>query len=155
MYDNLMNKFKFGNMNAAKIHTDSDYRRMIYNFRGNFARLADELTKRGDKQRAIAVLDEAEKMMPDQCAPHNIYSYTMIDAYYKTGSYDKGNKIIDLVANRANQDLRYIRSLSPAMRNAFDDDENMNGYFIESFVQKCRQAGQEDMAKKLEAMLPK
>ena len=93
--------------------------------------------------------------MPDQCAPHNIYSYTMIDAYYKTGSYDKGNKIIDLVANRANQDLRYIRSLSPAMRNAFDDDENMNGYFIESFVQKCRQAGQEDMAKKLEAMLPK
>ncbi len=79
----------------------------------------------------------------------------MIDAYYKAGAYDKGNKIIDIVANRANQDLRYIKSLNPNQRSAFDDDENMDGYFIESFVQKCRQAGQEDMAKKLEAMLPK
>lgn len=155
MYDNLMNKFKFGNLNNTQAHTDSDYRRMIYNFRGNFARLADELTKRGDKERALAILDQAEKMMPDHCAPHNIYSYTMIDAYYKAGAYDKGNKIIDIVANRANQDLRYIRSLNPNQRGAFDDDENMDGYFIESFVQKCRQAGQEDMAKKLEAMLPK
>jgi tetratricopeptide (TPR) repeat protein len=155
MYDNLMNKFKFGNLNSTQAHTDSDYRRMIYNFRGNFARLADELTKRGDKERALAILDQAEKMMPDHCAPHNIYSYTMIDAYYKAGAYDKGNKIIDIVANRANQDLLYIKSLNPNQRSAFDDDENMDGYFIESFVQKCRQAGQEDMAKKLEAMLPK
>jgi hypothetical protein len=155
MYDNLMNKFKFGNLNSTQAHTDSDYRRMIYNFRGNFARLADELTKRGDTERALAILDQAEKMMPDHSAPHNIYSYTMIDAYYKAGAYDKGNKIIDIVANRANQDLLYIKSLNPNQRSAFDDDENMDGYFIESFVQKCRQAGQEDMAKKLEAMLPK
>ena len=91
MYDNLMNKFKFGNLNNTQAHTDSDYRRMIYNFRGNFARLADELTKRGDTERALAILDQAEKMMPDHSAPHNIYSYTMIDAYYKAGEIGRAS----------------------------------------------------------------
>ena len=43
MYNNVMNKFVFGNMNDEKVYLDENNLRMTTNFRINFSRLAEEL----------------------------------------------------------------------------------------------------------------
>ena len=43
MYDNLINKFKWGNMGDPNVYLDETNMRMTMNFRNNFARLADAL----------------------------------------------------------------------------------------------------------------
>lgn len=152
MYDNLMNKFKFGNFNDPKVHADADYRRMIYNFRGNFARLADAMTERGEKEKAIAVLDYSEKMMPDHSAIHNIYSYTTINAYYQAGAPDKARKIIETVAKRTTADLKYFNSLPRWRQASYSDDVRMGEYFFQTAIRMAREYKQDDLVKQLEDM---
>ena len=46
MFENLVNKFKWGNMQDTSIYLDETNMRMTMNFRNNFARLADALIKK-------------------------------------------------------------------------------------------------------------
>ena len=43
MYDNVMNKFKWGNLGDSTIYLDETNMRMTLNFKNNFSRLADAL----------------------------------------------------------------------------------------------------------------
>lgn len=43
MYDNMMNKFKYGNMNDPKVYIDENNSRMMTNIRNSFNRLATGL----------------------------------------------------------------------------------------------------------------
>lgn len=153
MYDNLMNKFRFGNLNAPGVHTDSDLARMVFNFRGNFGRLAESLIERGDKQRAIEVLDRSLELMPDAVAPYNVYMYNTIEAYYNAGAPEKGNKIASEVADKVLDELRYFRSLSNRHARAYEQDAEVNEYFVRSFIRKAQEAQQTDFAKQLEQKL--
>src|ERR1019366_1324974 len=64
MYDNVMNKFKWGNMESGKIYLDDKIRNMTINLRNNFERLADALLQEGKKSMVIAVLDKCVSSIP-------------------------------------------------------------------------------------------
>jgi tetratricopeptide (TPR) repeat protein len=152
MYDNLMNRFKFGNVSDPNVHIDSDLRRMIFNFRGNYARLADALIARGEKEKAIAVLDRSLELMPDRAAHYNVYMYNTIEAYYDAGNMEKANALTEKVAQNVTDELRYIKSLPRRYAVAYEQDAEVAEYFVRSFAKKAQQMGQEEFAKKLELM---
>ena len=152
MYDNLLKKFKFGNIETEGIHVDTDLRRMIFNFRGNFARLAEAFLKRGDKQKAIEVLDYSQKMMPDHAAQYNFYMFTTIDAYYEAGAYEKANELTEIVATRLVDELKYIERLPKNEQKYWDQETQLNNYFIQKFIRTAKEKGEADFTKKLEEM---
>lgn len=49
MYNNMMNKFLWGNMNKEGVYLDQTNMGMTMNFRNNFARLAESLLESGKK----------------------------------------------------------------------------------------------------------
>lgn len=53
MYDNLMNKFKFGGINKAGIYIDENTMRMCYTHRRIFTQLITQLLKEGKKDKAL------------------------------------------------------------------------------------------------------
>ena len=64
MYDNLMNKFKFGGIDKPGIYIDENAMRMCYSHRRIFSQLVQQLIREGKKDKAKAALDYAEKMIP-------------------------------------------------------------------------------------------
>ena len=52
MYDNLMNKFKFGGIDKPGIYIDENVMRMCYTHRRVFAQLIEQLMKEGKKDKA-------------------------------------------------------------------------------------------------------
>ncbi|MEY2938660.1 MAG: hypothetical protein RL062_1249, partial [Bacteroidota bacterium] len=52
MYQNMMTKFQFGNMDKGNIYLDENNRRMVTNLRLQFSHLAEQLIEQGDKKRA-------------------------------------------------------------------------------------------------------
>ena len=114
MYENLMNRFKFGNINDPNVHVDTDLRRMIFNFRGNYSRLAEALIERGYNEQAIEVLDRSVEVMPSHAADYNIYMYSTIQNYYDAGANDKANALVEEVADRLIGELKYYDGLSTA-----------------------------------------
>ncbi|WP_455586111.1 protein O-mannosyl-transferase family [Bacteroides sp.] len=113
MYDNLMNKFKFGGIDKPGIYIDENVMRMCYTHRRVFAQLVEQLMKEGQKDKALAALDYAEKMIPAYNVPYDWQngSVQMAEAYYQLGEMEKADKIMDALANKAIEYLTWYLSL--------------------------------------------
>ena len=61
MYDNLMNKFKFGGIDKEGIYIDENAMRMCYSHRRIFSQLIGQLIREGKTDKAKAALEYADK----------------------------------------------------------------------------------------------
>ena len=113
MYDNLMNKFKFGGIDKPDIYIDENTMRMCYTHRRIFAQLITQLMKEGKKDKALAALEYAEKMIPAFNVPYDVQNgaLEMAEAYYQLGNNTKADQIIDELANKSVEYLTWYLSL--------------------------------------------
>lgn len=113
MYDNLMNKFKFGGIDKLGIYIDENAMRMCYTHRRTFAQLITQLMKEGKKDKALAALEYAEKMIPAFNVPYDVQNgaLEMAEAYYQLGNNTKADQIIDELANKSVEYLTWYLSL--------------------------------------------
>ena len=113
MYDNLMNKFKFGGIDKPGIYIDENTMRMCYTHRRIFAQLITQLMKEGKKDKALAALEYAEKMIPAFNVPYDVQNgaLELAEAYYQLGNNTKADQIIDELANKSVEYLTWYLSL--------------------------------------------
>lgn len=114
MYDNLMNKFKFGGINKAGIYIDENTMRMCYTHRRIFTQLITQLLKEGKKDKALKALEYCERMIPASNVPYDYQNsaQSMAEAYYLLGQKAKGDKIMDALANKSMEYLIWYLSMS-------------------------------------------
>ncbi len=114
MYDNLLHKFKFGGVDQKGVYLDENTLRMCFTHRRVFSQLAVQLVKEGKKDKALDILDYAEKMLPSFNIPHDwsTGSFQMAEAYYQLGQIEKGDKIMDELANKSLEYLAWYLSLN-------------------------------------------
>lgn len=108
MYDNVMNKFKFGGVDNPDIYLDETVMRMCYTHRRMFSELAMQLLREGKNEKALAVLDRVEKEIPSAIVPHDAISSGSLDlaeCYMKLGQKEKGTHILKQLGDRS---LDYI-----------------------------------------------
>jgi tetratricopeptide (TPR) repeat protein len=120
MYNNLMNRFKFGGMNNPGIYIDETIARMGYTHRRLYTMLANQLLREGKKDKALAVLDKCEEEFPASILPHNYWqsqSYLIGQAYLALGETEKGMNILSQVADN---DIEYITWYLSLSDNKFD-----------------------------------
>ena len=111
MYENLMTKFEYGNMDDPSVYMDENNRRMCMNLRNNFARLAEALFREGKKDKAIEVLDRCIATMPNENIPYNFFILPAVESYYKMGEYDKANEIVKILLTMYTQESDYYFAL--------------------------------------------
>ena len=113
MYDNLMNKFKFGGVDQPGIYIDENTMRMCYTHRRIFSQLAQQLVREGKKDKAKAVLDYAEKMIPAYNVPYDVQngSSQMAEAYYQIGETEKADEIMKALADKAVEYMTWYLSM--------------------------------------------
>jgi hypothetical protein len=104
MYDNVMNKFLWGNMKDKRVYMDENNLRMTTNMRINLIRLTDALIDEGKSDSAMAVLDKEMEEMPDYNVPYNIFMTRVAEQYFRlAGSTDSaGVSTSDLELNKRN-----------------------------------------------------
>jgi len=69
MYDNLMNRFRWGNAADPGVYLDENNKRMFSNFRRIFANLGKALLERGDTTRAVEVARRGLEIVPAEKLP--------------------------------------------------------------------------------------
>lgn len=113
MYDNLMNKFKFGGIDKPGIYIDENAMRMCYSHRRIFAQLIGQLLTEGKNDKARAALEYAEKMIPAGNVPYDWQngSLQMAEAWYKMGETEKGDRIAQALADKAVEYMTWYLSL--------------------------------------------
>lgn len=114
MYENIMEKFKWGGMDSDRqIYMDENNLRLTNNIRLQFANLADKLIEEEDIERARAVLDKAIDVMPQHNVPYDRLMVPLIENYYRIGEYDKANALAEILFDRYEDDFEYFMSIGP------------------------------------------
>jgi len=111
MYDNMVNRFKWGGVDKPGLYLDENVVRMLANFRSSFSRLALKLIEEGDSVKARNTLDKCLEVIPNSAVPFNVYSILMVDAFFRLGDRDKAIEIAGLIKENSYQDLEYFKSL--------------------------------------------
>lgn len=114
MYDNLMNKFKFGGIDNPNVYIDQNIMRMCYTHRRMFGQLVNQLIKEGKTDKALKALDYSEKVIPGNTVPHDFQSGSkdLAEAYYQLGQTEKADKIMDTIANNSLEYITWYLSLT-------------------------------------------
>ncbi len=107
-YDNMMNKFVWGNIQDTTIYLDENNRRMCRTQRMMFVTMIDELLEAGDTVRALAATEYCDKTIPSQNVPYDYTALTLAQTYYLCGKNDEGNRIVGDVLAQNEDYLQWV-----------------------------------------------
>lgn len=152
LYDNLMNKFKWGRMNADDVYLEFYNRRIlrIIKIRGTFSRLADALTEEGKKDSAIAVLDRCIELIPHRALPYDYFVKSVAESYYKAESIEKANALIKEYSVILVDELRYYLSLAPKFAKGVNEDVRRSIAILQELQRVAGLYGQTELQSEIE-----
>ena len=148
MYENLVNRFEFGNINDPSVYLDETSRRMTMNLRNNFFRLSDALINENKYDSAKVVLDRCLEEMPDKTIPYNYFTMPMAEGYYEIGEMEKGNEIYSRMIEIFDEQLTYYFSFSGDRRNLYDFEKQQNLAMLQKLIQISGKFEQDEISKR-------
>jgi len=149
MYQNVMENFKWGNMELPDVYIDENNSRMMMNIRNTFNRLAETLVEEGQNEKATKVLDRCVELIPHKIVPYNYFSMMMAETYFKAGQAQKGKEIINTIMANYKEQLDYFFKLNKPMRNSVDEDIQRHLYFMREISMICTRNNQPELLKEV------
>jgi hypothetical protein len=126
MYDNMMNKFKWGNADDPKVYLDENNRRMFSNFRRVFASLSRELLVTGDTVKALEVAHRALEIVPAEKLPNDFFSVGIAEIFYLTGKKEEADRLVNEIISYSKSYLDYALSIRSVERFGLDYSTGIN-----------------------------
>ncbi len=179
MYDNMVKKFLWGNMNDPRVYLDQNNLNMTMNLRNNFSRLAENLLNEGKRDSALTVLDRCLEVMPDKTVPFNIMMLREVELYYGIANYNSmmvdasglpvnsgmeltdekskqalatGNQILNRLADIYENDIQYYVSLKGTKQYKLVEKDMGQGLAVmQELIRLAKVAKQDAIVKDLEA----
>ena len=129
MYDNMMHKFRYGNMKQKGIYVDETVMRMCYTHRAKFVELVGQLLREGKKDKALRALQKCKAELPEYNVPYDFMSlgydfdnglFKMPEYWRQVGRTDEAERILLSVGKTTRQYLEWYNTMSEdALDNSF------------------------------------
>lgn len=119
-YENMMNKFAFGNANVPGVYFDEENRRHLLTIRQAYANVAESLAKEGKKEEARKLLEKSDKGIHVANMPYamvsrnnqqNIVAISVMEAAYEAEDKELGDRVLKDIKKDIDQQLRYYAAL--------------------------------------------
>ena len=112
LYDNLMNKYVWGNLEKPGLFIDENSHRMIRSFRSLFGSLGQVLIQEGKKEMAKEAMDYSLKVIPEYNVPYDFFSTDNIArTYYDLGETEKAKEIYNKMITSSLRSLNWYHRL--------------------------------------------
>jgi hypothetical protein len=136
MYDNVMNKFLWGNIDTKDIYLDENNRRMVTNLRMQMNNLAEQFIIENKMDKAVAVLNKSINSLPEKNAPYDQpqIMWQTAELLFKAGDVQTATKLAERVFELNNQMLDYYESLTPAEKKTIERKMQMSAFVNEELV---------------------
>ncbi len=150
MYENLMQRFKWGNMNDPSVYIDENNARMMTNIRNNFNRLAQQLVAEGEYEKAIKVVERNLELVPPQVVPYEFFSLDMVATLYEAGAFDKANALAEACYQSYGDVLAYLFTFDRFHLNSYDvsDEIQRNLFYLQKLERISAVFANDEMAEK-------
>ncbi len=148
MYENMMTKFRYGGVDNPNVYLDENTLRMCRTHRMMFSQLVTALYNEGDSTRALKALDYCNKVLPSYNIRHDYVSTVLAEYYYKLGENQKGDEIMDAVANDCVKNLEWYYSLKSSKFNSVVGRIRHNLAVLNQVLRICDQEKQKTILDK-------
>lgn len=144
-YGLLTEKFKWGNLNKPGVLVDRESMRNTLLPKNNYIRVAEQLLEDGEPEKAVAVADACLKYFPNEKIPFDFYMIPLLKVYYEAGATDKGNNLLQEMADRYNQDIDYYASLKPEVFAAYQEEMSQAYSAVRRLIMIAEDYGQDEL----------
>ncbi|MEI7594429.1 MAG: DUF2723 domain-containing protein [Bacteroidota bacterium] len=153
MYENMVNVFRWGNLNKVGVYVDPESFRMAMMTRSVFARLANALIYEGKYKKAIKAIDKCMEVFPPKLIPLDMYSLPLAEAYYRCGESKKANDMVNELANIAKTELEFcLPSLKTKYRNDAYSRVEENMAILQNITEITKNNNQPELNKRYTQM---
>jgi len=135
MYDNLMNKFKWGGATDPEVYLDENNKRMLSNFRSSFTRLAFKLIKEEKNDSARKVIERSMELFPNERVPYGYFSVQIPEVFYRLGNIEEANKITNEIADMYISELGYYFSLEMKFSKTLQSEKQLGLQILQELIQ--------------------
>ena len=119
-----MNKFKWGGFDKYDLFVTSSFLPSYYAHKTLFERAAFDLIGKGERERAVELVDKYFSSFPHKNFPYDARILNLLRIYEQALNYDKAKEHMQILANETEEYLRFYRSLSPsALQAGFSEDQ--------------------------------
>lgn len=113
LYDNLINKYRWGNLDKHQLYLDENARKMTRSFRLQFGALALTLLDEEKNDKVKEVVEHAIQVIPDHNVPYDYYSTgSLALASYEIGDIDLAKSLYDPMMERSLKNLNWYSRLN-------------------------------------------
>ncbi len=110
LYENVMNKFRWGNFDKEELFVDRSYLPSVQSHRLIILRACEDLLKNGDRQKAGNLAKQYFQAFPPMNFPLDEQSIPMMKILINAGQYEVAKP---LIRNLADQALQYLEFFEP------------------------------------------
>jgi hypothetical protein len=154
MYDNVMNKFQWGNMDKEELYMDENNLRLTTNIRLQLANLADELIKEEKNDLAHDIIDKAFEVMPERNVPLNRVVLPLIEGYARVGDDEKAKAYAMRLFEINEKELEYFSTLEGKFLKRLDDELQINMYVAQRIQYMAEQYELKELGDHVKERIP-
>ncbi|MEO6760446.1 MAG: DUF2723 domain-containing protein, partial [Saprospiraceae bacterium] len=122
-FDNIMNKWKWGNFDKERLYVDRSYMPSLQTMRVTMIRIARQLTVEKKNDKAVALADKYFEAFPEYNFSYDQFSALMADVYARSGNNAKAAAKIREIAKTTEQQLRFVASQTPTFEKGYAQDQ--------------------------------
>lgn len=127
MFENMMTKFEWGNMDKEPIYMDENNRRMTTNLRLQFGHLAEQLIAENKMDSARQVLHRCLDVMPENNVPYEQpqIMWTLIELLYDANDNETAWNLSKRMVELNNQSIDYYNNLQEKFQESLTKETTM------------------------------
>ncbi len=122
---NIVKKWEWGNSGSSNIYHDPQTRTQAISYRGNLARLMEQLIKENKIDKAKNVIDITMKNLPLEYFGYYAFVEPFVDGYYKVGETEKARGLFQQLKIKYQENLTYYSTLP--LDEQYENIENIIG----------------------------
>jgi hypothetical protein len=159
MYDNLMNKVKWGGLDKNELWMDENNMRMAQTMRMQMRTLAMSLIQEGKKEAAMKVLKKELEGLPERNVPYYYdpitYTYYLIQAFYMADGKEDAIKLSKRFFDIMEEDTEYALSVRKKESGALQPYLDERVEMMQQMISDAHRFNADALAKELESRFKK
>jgi MFS family permease len=153
LYENMLNKFKWGGANDENVFIDYNHSRTISVVRArlNYARLGKALAAQGKNELAIEALDFCMNALPPDNVPYDPYIPDLIEAYFAAGDSSKAVAMTRDLTSRYYPKIEYYLAQDDYILSSAEFEIRTSMSYLSQAAEACNQYGQKELGTEIMA----
>lgn len=153
VYENVMNKWKWGNFDQEELFVDDSYGAALLAMRSVMKRTAADLYQTGQADKAQEMVRKYFESFPQMNFNYTYDVIPFIDILVRTKATEDAKKHLRILANEARENLDFLQSIDPDIVSnsmTFRSDSQKYLYAANDVIKLSRSIGDADFTNEME-----